>query len=239
MTIQFFAPRSSAGRQVQLPTAYRKSVKWQAQIGDIFPDFSVKTTMGNIDFWDWAEGHWTHLFSHPAAFTPVCTTEILAFAGLQNEFADAGVRLMSLTGSPVEDQRRWHEDIKRVFGVEVGFPAAEDPSRQLSECFGMLHPKESTHAQIRKSFVIGPDLRIRMISEYPLYIGRNSEEVLRVIRALQVREKTGAATPSDWFEGDCLIVPDGADARLIGEYVGKTPVAVTPYLRLACGSCQG
>ncbi|SEO91982.1 Alkyl hydroperoxide reductase subunit AhpC (peroxiredoxin) [Salinihabitans flavidus] len=239
MSIQFFAPRSSTGQQVHLPREYRRSVRWQPQIGDIFPDFTVRTTRGDIRFWDYAEGHWTHLFSHPVAFSPVCTTEIAAFAGLRDTFARHDIRHLTLTGSSVEDQFDWHCEMEETFGVTIDWPCAEDPSLELSRCFGMLHQKEAGDHMIRKSFVVGPDLKIRLISEYPMFVGRNSEEVLRVIRAIQMHESTGFATPSDWEEGDCLIVPDTeveARARRVPEL---RILEILPYLRVACCAQSG
>lgn len=231
MSIQFFAPYSSSRKQVRLPMEYRRSVRWLPQICDIFPDFSVRTTMGDLDFWRWAEGRWTFLFSHPAAFTPICTTEIMTLARYFEDFQAANTQLLALTGSAVDEQSKWHREIEQAFDVSIAFPGAEDIGGNLSKLFGMMHAKESQAWPIRKSFIIDPSMRIRMIFEYPIYIGRSTEETLRVLEALQMRDRTGASMPADWCEGAPLIIDDEISERLVVQTYGNPSSRILPYLR--------
>lgn len=232
MSIQFFTPRGPGNEVLRLPSALRRTVKWLPQIGDTFPDFTVETTHGTIRFWDWAEGHWVHLFSHPAARTPVCTTELVSIAASAEAWTANNTKHMALTGSTVADQIDWHEEIETLFQTEIDFPGAYDSRLQLSRLFGMMHDKESRDWPIRKSFLIDPALRLQMIFEYPVYIGRNTEEILRVVRALQLRSATGAATPADWYGGDIAIVASDRPEQEVIEHFGNGSVRLTPYLRV-------
>lgn len=232
MSIQFFTPRGPRNEMIRLPAALRRTVRWLPQIGDMFPDFSVGTTQGDLNFWDWAEGSWIHLFSHPAANTPVCTTEMAAIAALSQDWQEAGVKHLALTGSPLDEQHAWHADIARLFGLEIDFPCAHDPGLQLSRLFGMMHDKSDAARPIRKSFLIDPAMRVAMLFEYPSFLGRNIEEVLRVIRALQVRADTGAATPADWQGGDMLIIPDNRCETEVIRQFGSGSERLLPYLRV-------
>jgi peroxiredoxin (alkyl hydroperoxide reductase subunit C) len=233
MSIQFFTPRGPGNEVVKIPRNMRKTVKWLPQIGDIFPNFTVDTTQGRLHFWDWAEGQWTHLFSHPAAFTPVCTTEIASFANLQDEWSKHGVRNLALTGSTLEEQTRWHDDIKTMFNIEVSFPCAQDPGQKLAALFGMMHDKESTEWSIRKSFLIDPSMKVRMVFEYPIFVGRSGEEILRTLQALQLRDKTGGATPADWLQGEMQIIPDDRPETAVLRDFGTPSTYLSHYLRVA------
>ena len=232
MSIQFFAPRDPHNEIIKLPTISRRTVRWLPQIGEVFPDFSVDTTQGQIRFWDWAPGKWTHLFSHPAAFTPVCTTEIASIAMLRTEWSEHRIQHLALTGSSVEEQILWHEHIEELFDVHIALPTAHDPFLTLSKLFGMVHEKESRSWPVRKSFVLDPDMRIRMISEYPVYIGRNISEILRVIRAMQLRDRTGAATPADWDDGDVALIPDNRPEDEVIQHFGTASRRLMSYLRV-------
>lgn len=173
-----------------------------------------------------------HLFGIPRAKTPVCTTELVSLASCAEAWAANNIKHLALTGSTVSEQIAWHEDIERVFKTRVGFPGAHDPGRQLTRLFGMLHEKRSRDCGIRKSFVVDPAHQIRMILEYPLNVGRNSEELLRVMRALQLRAETGVATPADWYSGDVVIVNDDRpEAEVIAEF-GNGSIWLTDYLRV-------
>jgi len=232
MSIQFFTPRGPKNEMIRLPSALRKTVRRLPQIGDVFPDFSVETTMGDLNFWEWAEGSWIHLFSHPAANTPVCTTEMAAVAALSQDWQELNLKHLALTGSPLAEQQAWHDDIARLFGLEIGFPCAYDPGLQLSRLFGMMHDKSDAARPIRKSFLIDPGMRVAMLFEYPSFLGRNIEEVLRVTRALQVRAETGAATPADWQGDDMVIIPDNrSEAEVIRQF-GSGSERLLPYLRV-------
>lgn len=232
MSIQFFTPRGPKNEFLKLPATYRRTVRWLPQIGDIFPDFSVETTQGPISLWDWAGGSWVHLFSHPAAFTPVCTTELASFASLNDEWKANNIKLLGLTGSSVDSQQRWHIEIEDLFDVSIDFPNGHDKGMNLARLFGMLHEHESPDWPIRKSFLLDPVMRVQMIFEYPIYIGRNTEEILRVAKALQLRAETGAATPADWDIGDMAIVPDTMTDATARRVFGAAPRKLTPYLKV-------
>jgi peroxiredoxin (alkyl hydroperoxide reductase subunit C) len=233
MSIQIFTSRGADGRTMRLPSAYRRKVKWLPQISDIFPNFNVATTQGDIDFWSWAEGSWVFLFSHPAAKTPVCTTEISALSNSRAPFDELGLKTLGLSGSSLDCQHEWHEEIERVFKTEVWFPVAEDRGGQLASLFGMRHAKEHANWPIRKSFILDQQMRIRMIFEYPVYIGRCVEETLRVVEALQLHDRTGFGTPSDWYEGDPVIIPNTASEADVIRELGVPSHMILPYLRIA------
>lgn len=236
MGLQFFAPRGPKNELVRLPASLRRTVRWLPQIGDVFPDFSVDTTHGPLRFRDWADGHWVHLFSHPAAFTPVCTTEMVSVASCCEAWKENNVKNMALTGSSLDDQRSWHREIEALFGPHIDFPCAHDPDMQLARLFGMMHDRESTAWPVRKSFLIDPALHVRMIFEYPIHVGRNTEEILRVARALQMRAESGAATPADWCGGDTVIIPDNRPEYEVLRDFGARSVKLMPYLRVVSPS---
>lgn len=233
MRMQLFAPRNYDGSVLNLPLGYQKKVKWLPQIGDIFPDFKVNTTQGPLQFWKWAEGSWIFLFSRPEACTPVCSTELGALAWNEPEFRNLNTKVLGLNCSTVELQITWHNDIAKVYKSQIWFPTAEDSKGQLSTLFGMNHKNEHDKWPIRKSFVIDPSLRIRLIFEYPIFVGRSVEETLSVIEALQLHNRTGFATPADWFGGDPVLVPEEASEAQVIREVGMRSVNVLPYLRVA------
>ncbi len=216
---------------VEVPRGYNASVRWLPRIGDIFPNFTAETTQGRISFHDWAEGQWVTLFSHPGAFTPICTTELASLAQAQQEFTDRGVRLLGLSRSTADDQLRWASDIEQMFDVKVRFPVIDDSLGALAATFGMIHPKEGADWTIRKTFIIDPSLKVRMIFEYPVYIGRSTEETLRVIDALQVQDAHTVGTPADWNPGNsCLLPFDMTDAAATQKY-GSRWTKLSDYLR--------
>lgn len=233
--MQLFAPKSYDGTPIHLPKSSKRSVRWLPQIGDIFPNFQIASTDGPIEFWSWAEGSWILLFSHPEAKTPVCTTELGELASNQAEFKATGAKVLGLSPSPINVQQEWHSDIEAIYNAKVWFPTASDPNGELASLFGMKHRHEHPDAPIRKSFILDPQLRIRVIFEYPVCVGRSVEETIRVIQALKMHDDTGFAIPSDWYEGDPLVVPSElADADVM-TLVGSPPVIVLPYLRMAFG----
>jgi peroxiredoxin (alkyl hydroperoxide reductase subunit C) len=236
MAIQFFSFKVGDKNRLFLPNAYRRSVAWMPQLGDIFPDFQAETTEGPIRFFDWAPGHWTYMFSHPAALTPVCTTELLALSSAMPDFAAKNVKLLGFSGSSREDQEAWHDDIARLFGVTVECPFVLDTTNRMARNFGMIHDKQSSDRPIRKSFIIDPEMRIRMIFEYPLSIARGTDEILRVIDALQIADSTGLEVPADWVPGDDLLyAEDSADAAM-RDHFGKDFVRLTSYLAVVRAS---
>ena len=189
-----------------VPQAYSRSVHWLPQIGDVVPNFLTPSTQGTIAFHTWAQGSWVFLFSHPAPFTPVCTTELASFAASQAEFQKRGVRLLGVSSGSVEHQARWHADIERLYGLDVNIPMIGDETGLLTDLFGMNHPEQSHDWTIRKSFIIGPDLKVRMIFEYPIVLGRSTEEVLRCIDGLQTAETFNVGLGADWQRGDDVIL---------------------------------
>lgn len=238
MAFQFFTPRGADGSNMRLPSAYKRTVKWLPQIGDIFPNFVADTTHGELNFWDWSEDSWIFLFSHPAARTPVCTTELGAISQNKKDFETLNVKALGLTGSSIEEQLGWHQEIEAFFGSNIWFPTAFDPCGRLATLFGMCHDKEHATWPIRKSFILDPQMRIRMIFEYPVFIGRGIEETLRVIEALQLRDKTGAATPADWQDTDPIIIPDDRCELEVFRDFGAVSQYLLPYLRVVQGDAM-
>ena len=218
--------------RVMIPKGYVNRKRWQPCIGDIFPDFTCPTTQGPLNFHEWAEGSWVFFFSHPAAFTPVCSTEIADVADYAEEFAERNVKLLSIGRDDLYLDGAWLEDIEEDFDVSIDFPLISDVTGELAMACGMIHPKEDEVKTIRKSFIIDPSLRIRMINEYPLGVGRDIEEVLRTVDALQAIAPGGLVTPSGWRPGDPLLIsPDVSDEeaeRLYGDRIGK----VRRYMRV-------
>ncbi|KAA9007823.1 redoxin domain-containing protein [Histidinibacterium aquaticum] len=213
MSVQFFSGSSRHGGRIKLPMSYRRTAKWLPQIGDIFPDFTTRSTKGKIDFHEWAEGSWVVLFSHPAAFTPVCTTEIAGFALAEPDFQQRNTKLISMSRSALHVQKHWLKDIESLFGIQVGFPMLEDETGHFSKTFGMIHPHENDQHSIRKTFIIDPALKVRMIMEYPLFVGRGTDEILRVIDALQVQDEFSVGVGGDWQKGSqCLALPGSMQA---------------------------
>lgn len=219
------------GGRFRPPLGYRRTVAWLPCIGDIFPDFIANSTTGRISFHGWAEGKWTFFFSHPAAFTPVCSTEIACFANAQEDFDARNVQVLGLSGNPVETQLAWHSDIERMFDVKVEFPVIEDIAGELATGFGMIHANEAEVCPIRKSFIIDPALKVRMIFEYPIRVGRSSAETLRVIDALQIIDRHEVATPSDWMPGKKVILPYGMSDEEATATYGSDWQKLSDYLK--------
>lgn len=232
MGMQIFSGRGKNGEIVRLPLSYRRKVKWLPQLGDIFPDFTTETTAGPIRFHDWAEGHWSFLFGHPGAFTPICSTELAGFAAAAQEFEQRSVKLLAVSGDDVQRLRAWRADVEDIFDVEIGFPSASDSSGILAEAFGMIHPKQSQACAIRKSFLIDPELKLRMIFEYPRAVGRSTDEVLRVIDALQAFDRYGLGTPADWQPGDDMLVPPCRSVAESRAIYGERLCSVREYLNV-------
>ncbi len=200
-------------------------------LGDIAPDFDAKTTIGPISFHDWIDGSWAVLFSHPADFTPVCTTELAAVARLLPQFEERNVKVAAVSVDPLDKHEAWKADIEKIAGRELGFPLVADPDREISTAYGMIHPSASATATVRSVFVIGPDKQVKLTLTYPASTGRDFGELLRVIDSLQLTAEHQLATPADWRAGDDVVItPAVSDEEAIarfGEYD-----AVTPYLRI-------
>ncbi|AOY00756.1 peroxiredoxin [Jeongeupia sp. USM3] len=203
------------------------------RLGDTAPDFTQQSTEGDIRFHDWAGDQWVVLFSHPADFTPVCTTELGKTARLRDEFARRNVKALAISVDPLESHLKWIADINDTQQTTVNFPILADADRKVSELYDLIHPNASTTATVRSVFVIDPAKKIRLTLTYPASTGRNFTEILRVIDSLQLTEYHKVATPADWQQGDdVVIVPSLQDEAEIARRFPKGYVAVRPYLRL-------
>lgn len=201
-------------------------------LGDEAPDFTAMTTDGEISFHDWKGDSWAVFFSHPADFTPVCTTELGRTAALASEFAKRNTKALALSVDSVEDHHRWAPDIGEATGTPLNFPIVADPDHRISELYDMIHAGEGDTSTVRSVFIVDPDNKLRLTLTYPKSVGRNFDEIVRVIDALQATDADPIATPADWEPGDRVIVaPDVAteDAREQFENVEE----VKPYLRYA------
>lgn len=176
-------------------------------IGEKVPDFETNTTHGHIKFSEWAKGSWVILFSHPADFTPVCTTEFMAFADIFDELKKRNVKLIGLSIDSIYSHIAWTRAIKEKLGKEIPFPIIEDLSMNVAKKYGMIHPAQSSTAAVRAVFFIDPEFKLRALIYYPLSNGRNMAEILRAIDAFQTSDKHGVATPANWQPGDDVIVP--------------------------------
>ena len=177
------------------------------KIGDPAADFSAMTTQGEITFSSWREGKWTILFSHPADFTPVCSTELTEFGRRHKEFESKGVKLIGISVDSIHSHIAWHQNLAKILGVTLPYPLIADSNRAVSELYGMIHPGASATVTVRALFYIDPKGVIRAIIYYPLNVGRNVDEAMRVIDALQTADKNGVACPVNWKPGDKVIVP--------------------------------
>jgi peroxiredoxin (alkyl hydroperoxide reductase subunit C) len=177
------------------------------KIGDQAPDFTAQTTQGEITLSTWQEGKWVILFSHPADFTPVCSTELTEFGRRYKEFEQRGVKLIGISVDSIHSHLAWHQNLSKILGVSLPFPMIADSTRAVSELYGMIHPGASATVTVRALFVIDPKRVVRALIYYPLNIGRNVDEVVRIIDALQTADKNGVACPVNWKPGDKVIVP--------------------------------
>jgi len=203
------------------------------RLGDEAPDFVQDSSEGEIHFHEWLGNSWGVLFSHPADFTPVCTTELGLTAKLKDDFAKRGVKAIALSVDPVESHQRWIGDINETQNTSVNFPIIADADRKVSELYDLIHPNANTTLTVRSLFIIDPNKKIRLIITYPASTGRNFDEILRVIDSLQLTDKHKVATPGNWKSGeDVVIVPSLQDPEEIKQRFPKGYTAVKPYLRL-------
>jgi peroxiredoxin (alkyl hydroperoxide reductase subunit C) len=177
------------------------------KIGDLAPDFTAMTTHGEINFGKWAEGKWVVLFSHPADFTPVCSTELTEFGRRAAEFDQRGVRLIGLSVDSIHSHLAWHQNLAKILGVKLPFPLIADSTRAVAELYGMIHPGASATVTVRALFIIDPKRVVRAVIYYPLNIGRNVDEVVRALDALQMADGKSVACPVNWKPGDKVIIP--------------------------------
>jgi alkyl hydroperoxide reductase subunit AhpC len=203
------------------------------RLGDTAPDFEQDSTVGKIKFHEWAGNSWVVLFSHPADYTPVCTTELGLTAKLKPEFDKRNVKAIALSVDPVDAHKGWIKDIEETQKTVVGFPIIADVDKKVSALYDMIHPGESTTATVRSLFVIDPTRKLRLMITYPMSCGRNFEEILRVIDALQLADKYTIATPGNWKQGDDVIIPPSIqDPEVIKQKFPKGYTAPRPYLRM-------
>ena len=203
------------------------------RLGDTAPDFEQETSAGPIRFYDWLGDTWGLLYSHPADFTPVCTTELGFTAKLADEFKRRNVKVIALSIDPVESHARWIEDINDTQKTTVNFPIIADPDRKVAQLYDMIHPNASTTATVRSVFIIDPAKKIRLILTYPASTGRNFDEILRVIDSLQLTDSHSVATPANWRDGDpVVIVPSLQDPDILKAKFPKGWDVVRPYLRM-------
>ncbi len=200
------------------------------RLGDTAPDFNAETTEGKINFYEWLGGSWGILFSHPADFTPVCTTELGRTAKLKDEFDKRGVKVIALSVDPLGSHQEWVKDINETQNTTVNFPIIADHDRKVAEAYDMIHPNASEKATVRSVFVIGTDKKIKLTLTYPPSTGRNFDELIRVIDSLQLTANHQLATPADWKNGeDVVISPSVSNEEAEKRFPGfKT---IKPYLR--------
>lgn len=201
------------------------------RLGDIAPNFKAKTTAGDIDFYEYLGDGWGILFSHPADYTPVCTTELGKTALLQEEFRKRNVKVLAVSVDPLDKHKGWINDINETQKVDVQFPIIADDDRNVATLYDMIHPNASETFTVRSLFVIGPDKKVKLIITYPASTGRNFYEVLRVVDSLQLTAGYSVATPADWKEGeDVIVVPAVSTEDAIKKFP-KGVTVVKPYLR--------
>ena len=201
------------------------------RLGDIAPNFTAETTAGKIDFCEFLGDGWGVLFSHPADFTPVCTTELGKTALLQDEFAKRNVRVLAVSVDPLDKHIGWVKDINETQNTDVRFPLIADPDRKVATAYGMIHPNASENFTVRSLFVIGPDKKIKLTITYPASTGRNFQEVLRVIDSLQLTANYSVATPADWKATEDVIVVPSISTEDAQKKFPKGVKIVKPYLR--------
>jgi alkyl hydroperoxide reductase subunit AhpC len=202
------------------------------RLGDKAPNFQAKTSKGDIDFYEFLGDSWGVLFSHPADYTPVCTTELGKTASLKSEFDKRNVKVVALSVDSVESHHGWIKDINETQDVEVNFPIIGDEKREIAEAYDMIHPNASLTATVRSLFVIAPDKTIKLIITYPASTGRNFQEILRVIDSLQLTANYSVATPADWKDGEDVVVVPAIKTEDIPAKFPKGFTQVKPYLRL-------
>lgn len=203
------------------------------RLGDTAPDFNQESTAGPIQFHAWAGDAWVVLFSHPADFTPVCTTELGKTAALAGEFARRGVKPIAVSVDPLDKHQQWVADINETQNTTVNFPILADADRKVATLYDMIHPNSLANATVRSVFIIDPKKVIRTTLTYPASTGRNFDEILRVIDSLQLTDSHKVATPANWRDGDeVVIIPSLQDPAEIAQRFPKGFRAVRPYLRL-------
>ncbi|MDE3259769.1 MAG: peroxiredoxin [Gemmatimonadota bacterium] len=201
------------------------------RLGDDAPDFTAETTEGTVRFHEWLGDGWGILFSHPADYTPVCTTELGAVAKLKAEFERRNVKVIGVSVDPLDSHHGWVSDINETQNTTMNFPLIADPDKSVASMYDMIHPNEDDKATVRSVFVIGPDKKVKLTLTYPASTGRNFAEILRVIDSLQLTAYHQVATPVNWEDGeDCIIVPAVTDEEATEKFP-RGFTTIKPYLR--------
>lgn len=201
------------------------------RLGDTAPDFTAETTEGTIKFHEWLGNSWGVLFSHPADFTPVCTTELGAVARLRAEFDKRNVKVIALSVDPVDSHNKWIGDINETQACKVDYPLIADPDFKVANLYGMVHPNASDKFTVRSVYVIGPDKKIKLTITYPASTGRNFDEILRVIDSLQLTANYSVATPANWKHGEDVVIAPAIKDEDIPAKFPKGHKKIKPYLR--------
>lgn len=201
------------------------------RIGDTAPDFTIATTKGEISLHDWAGDSWVFFFSHPADFTPVCTTEMGRTAQLAAEFEKRNTKPLGLSTDTVEEHVKWIEDVNDTQNTDLQFPIVADSDHKIAQLYDMIHPGESETAAVRSVFIIDPTKKIRLTMTYPMSVGRNFDEILRVIDALQTSDAHQIATPADWLPGKKVIIPPSVTNEQAKDKFPQGWDEQRPYLR--------
>lgn len=202
------------------------------RIGDTAPDFSIDTTNGPIRLHDWAQGSWVFFFSHPADYTPVCTTEMGRTSQLAPEFAKRNVKPLGLSTDTVEQHKGWIQDVNETQNTVLEFPIVADKELKIAQLYDMIHPNESVTATVRSVFIIDPNMKIRLMMTYPMTVGRNFDEILRVIDALQTTDKQEVACPADWRPGNPVIIRPTVSDEDAKKKFPQGWTTLKPYLRI-------
>jgi alkyl hydroperoxide reductase subunit AhpC len=202
------------------------------RLGDIAPDFEAETSQGKIKFHEWLGDSWGILFSHPADFTPVCTTELGTVANYYPEFEKRNVKVIALSVDGVDSHMEWIKDINETQNTTVNFPIIADEDKHVAELYDMIHPNASESFTVRSVFIIGPDKKIKLTLTYPASTGRNFDELLRVIDSLQLTAKYSVATPANWKDGDKVVISTAVKDEDIAAKFPKGYERVKPYLRM-------
>lgn len=202
------------------------------RLGDVAPNFIAKTTEGEIDFYDYLGDGWGILFSHPADYTPVCTTELGTTAKYKEEFEKRNVKVLALSVDGLDSHFKWIEDINETQSTTVNFPIIADEDKTISRLYDMIHPNASTTATVRSVYIVGPDKTIKLMITYPATTGRNFDELLRVIDSLQLTAYHKVATPANWKNGEEVVIAPAVSNEQAEELFPKGFKELKPYLRL-------
>jgi alkyl hydroperoxide reductase subunit AhpC len=203
------------------------------RLGDTVPNFTQSSSEGEINFYDWAGDSWVVLFSHPADYTPVCTTELGEVAKLKPEFDKRNAKVIALSVDDAKSHQGWIQDINETQNTTVNYPVLADADKKVSDLYDMIHPNANASVTVRTVFVIDPQKKLRLTITYPPSTGRNFDEILRVIDSLQLTDHHQVATPVNWKDGDeCVIVPSLKDPEVLKEKFPKGYTEVKPYLRM-------